>query len=39
MDVCPTNASVRHSLEFALNRVLFKIFGALYKDTYRDIYI
>ena len=29
--------SVIHSLEFALNRVLFKIFGALSKDTYRDI--
>ena len=38
-DACPTNASVskRHSLEFALNRALFKIFGALSKDTYRDI--
>ena len=35
-DACPTNASVRHSLEFALNRALFKIFGALSKDTYRD---
>jgi len=35
-EACPTNASVTHSLEFALNRVLF-IFGALSKDTYRDI--
>jgi len=36
-DACPTNASVRHSLEFALNRALFKIFGTVSKDTYRDI--
>ena len=36
-DACPTNASVRHSLEFALNRVLLKIFGALFKDTYREL--
>jgi len=27
----------RHSLQFALNRALFKIFGALSKDTYKDI--
>ena len=36
-DSCPTNAAVKHSFEFTLNRVLFKIFGALPKDTYRDI--
>jgi len=36
-DACPTNATVENSLEFALNRALFKIFGALSKDTYRDI--
>jgi len=29
--------SMRHSLQFAFNRVLFKIFGALSKDTYKDI--
>ena len=28
---------MRHSLQFALNRALFKIFGALSKDTYKDI--
>jgi len=26
-----------HSLQFALNRALLKIFGALSKDTYQDI--
>ena len=36
-DSCPTNAAVKHSFEFTLNRVRFKIFGALPKDTYRDI--
>jgi len=29
--------AIRHSLEFALNRALLKIFGALSKDTYKDI--
>jgi len=28
---------MRHSLQFALDRVLFKIFAALSKDTYKDI--
>ena len=36
-DSCPTNAAVKHSFEFTFNRVLFKIFGALPKDSYRDI--
>jgi len=36
-EACPVNSAVRHSLQFALNRALFKIFGALSKDTYQDI--
>ena len=36
-EACPVNPAVRHSLQFALNRALFKIFGALSKDTYQDI--
>ena len=36
-DSCFTNAAVKHSFEFTLNRVQFKIFGALPKDSYRDI--
>ena len=28
---------MRHSLQFARNRALLKIFGALSKDTYKDI--
>jgi len=36
-EACPVNSAVRHSLQFALNRALFKIFGALSKGTYQDI--
>ena len=37
-EACPVNSATRHSLQFALNRALFKkIFGALSKDTYKDI--
>ena len=38
-EVCPTNAAVKHSLEFAINRVLFKIFGAASKEIYREIFL
>jgi len=38
-EACPTNSAVRHSLDVAFNKVMFKIFGALSKDTYRDICI
>ena len=36
-EACPINSAMRHSLQFALNRTLLKIFGALPKDTYKDI--
>ena len=36
-EACPINSAMKHSLEFAVNRALFKIFGALSKDTYKDI--
>ena len=36
-EACPVNSAVRHSLQFAFNRALFKIFGALSKETYQDI--
>ena len=36
-EACPINSAIRHSLQFALNRALFKILGALSKDTYKDI--
>jgi len=31
------NSAVRHSLDFAFNKVLFKVFAALSNDTYRNI--
>ena len=34
---CPINSAMRHSLQFAFNIVLLKIFGAQSKDTYKDI--
>jgi len=36
-EACPVNSAVKHSLQFAFNRALFKIFGALSKETYQDI--
>ena len=36
-EACPTNSSVRHSIDFAVNKVMFKIFGALSKNTYRYV--
>ena len=36
-EACSMNSAVRHSLDFAFNKVLFKTFGTLSKDTYRDI--
>ena len=38
-EACPINAAVKHLLEFTINRVLFKIFGAAAKETYREILI
>ena len=39
-EACPIrpNSAIRHSLQFALNRALFTIFGALSKDTDKYIY-
>jgi len=36
-EACPINLAMRHSLQFALNKALLKIFGALSKDTYKYI--
>jgi len=36
-EACPTNSAVRHSLDFAFNKIMFKIFGSLSKDIYRNI--
>ena len=36
-EACPAKSAVRLILDFALNKVLLKIFGALSNDTYRNI--
>jgi len=38
VEACPTNSSVRQSFEFTMNKILFKVFGATSKDSYRYIY-
>jgi len=37
-EACPVNSAMTHSLHFAVNIVLLKIFAALSKYTYKDIY-
>ena len=37
VEVCPTNSADKQSLQFTMNRVLFKIFGAMAKDSYLEI--
>ena len=37
VEVCPTNSADKQSLQFTMNRVFFKIFGAMAKDFYQEI--
>ena len=39
IDVCPTNSADRQSLQFTVNRIIYKIFGAVTKDSYCEISI
>ena len=32
------NSSVRQLFEFTMNKILFKVFGAMFKDSYSYIY-
>ena len=34
---CPMSSADRQSLQFAVNEILFKIFGAMSKDTYSEV--
>ena len=34
-DVCPMNSASRHSLQFTINKIEYKIFGAMSKDLYK----
>ena len=38
VEACPTNSSVRQSFEFTMNKILFKVFGVMSKDSYIYIY-
>ena len=36
-DVCPMNSADRHSLQFTINKIMYKIFGAMSKNLYIEI--
>ena len=36
-EVCPMNSADRQSLQFTVNKILLKIFGAMSKDTYSEV--
>ena len=36
-EVCPTNAADRHTSQFAISKIVHKIFGAMSKDPYSVI--
>ena len=36
-DVCPMNSADRHSLQFTINKIVYKILGAMSKDLYIEI--
>ena len=38
-EVCPTNSADRHSLQFTINKIVYKIFGAMSTDLYSEISI
>jgi len=35
--VCPTNSADRHSIQFTINKTVYKIFGAMSKDLNSEI--
>ena len=37
LDVCPSNSADRHSLQFSVNKIIYKIFGAMATDSYGQI--
>ena len=36
-DVFPMNSADRHSFQFTINKIVYKIFGAMSKDLYIEI--
>jgi len=37
LDICPSNSADRHSLQFSVNKIIYKFFGAMGKDSYGQI--
>ena len=37
LDACPTNSADRQSLQFTVNKIIYKIFGPMAKDSYSEI--
>jgi len=37
LDVCRSNSADRHHLQFTVNKIIYKIFGAMAKDSYGEI--
>jgi len=37
LDVFLSNSADRHSLQFSVNKIIYKIFGAMAKDLYGEI--
>jgi len=35
--MCPTSSADRQRLQFTVNRIIYKIFGAMTKDSYYEI--
>ena len=38
IEACPINSTVRRSLEFTMNKILFKIFDAMSTDSFRYVW-
>ena len=38
IEACPINSTVRRSLEFTMNKILFKIYGAMSTDSFRYVW-
>ena len=37
IEACPTNSADLQSLQFTMNKILFKIFGGMSKEMFREI--
>ena len=37
LDVCPSNSADWHSLQFSVNKIIYKIFGSMAKNSYGQI--